>query len=160
MRYLAIDPSMNRIGWACYDTKAGDFNQLASWYFGTCCPPRQGGKEGTLTSVKFYFSRAIADHLICEMPTFFDSEVGRVAAKQGYTLDLALVIGTIYGCIPGAELFLYTPQQWKGSTPKRITQVRFKKAFPDSNHWIPVHDTIDAIMLLRYHVLNRKLTVC
>jgi hypothetical protein len=153
MRFLAIDPSMNRIGWAVYDTDAStDFNYLANWNFGFRCPPGQGKVE-KLIDIKSFFAKSQADHLICEVPAFFDSEKGRIAAKLGYTNDLTLVIGTIYGSIPDTKLFLYTPQQWKGSTPKEITLIRFRKAFTDSHKYDLMHDIVDAIMILRYHVI-------
>jgi len=152
MRILAIDPSVNRIGWALYDTTAKDFNSIESWNFGWFSPPDGGGLTQKMSSIKLHFSRAVADHLVCERPMFFDSERGRIAAKEGYTNNLAMVIGTIYGCLPSIQLYLYTPQQWKGSVSKEITLVKFRKIFKDKGPYNPVHDTVDAIMLLRYHV--------
>lgn len=151
MRFLAVDPSINRIGWALFDSQAGKFDVLDSWNFGAFCPAGQGRLE-KLTHVKEYFSRGQADHLICEMPTFFESERGRIAAKEGYTNTLSLVIGTIYGVMPNVQLFLYTPQQWKGAVPKRVTMAQFRRVFSNNGHYNPVHDTIDAIMMLRYHL--------
>lgn len=151
MRYLSIDPSINRIGWALFDTAAGDFNQLTNWNFGQLCPPRAGTLSVKLAGIKAHFSQASADHLVCEMPSFFNSERGRIAAREGDMNKLTLVIGTIYGCVPGAELFLYTPQTWKGSVPKEITRKRFLRAFGDSGSYKLNHDIVDAIMLLRYH---------
>jgi hypothetical protein len=153
MRFLSIDPSTTRIGWAMHDTLAGDFNNFGSWSHGWYCPPEQGSLTKKLWGIKNYFFQAKADHLICERPMFFNSEKGRIAAKEGYTNNLAMVIGTIYGCLPSIQLFLYTPQQWKGSVPKEITAVRFKKIFKYAGE-MPVHDVIDAIMLLRYHLIR------
>jgi hypothetical protein len=153
MRYLTIDPSTNRIGWALFDTSVGDLNRLATWNFGGLCPGRQGGSLSVkLTDVKRFFSIANADQLICEVPSFFNTERGRIAAREGYTTNLALVIGTIYSCVPNTELYLYTPQQWKGTVPKSVTFKQFKRIFVDSSQYLKLnHDTIDAIMILRFH---------
>jgi hypothetical protein len=152
MRFLSIDPSMNRIGWALYDTQAGGFDDLQNWSFGSL-NPLGPGRANKLLSIKRFFCRSETDQLICEMPAFFESERGRIAAKEGYTNDLALVIGTIYGCIPNVELFLYRPQTWKGSVSKEITLARFRRKFGNGKY-NPDHDTVDAIMLLRYHVYS------
>jgi hypothetical protein len=157
MRFLAIDPSIRRIGWALFDTDAGEYNVLRNWNFGAACPPRQGRAE-VMAFIKAHFSTACADHLICEMPAFFDTEKGRIAAREGHTNNLAMVIGTIYGVIPNVQLFLYTPQQWKGSIPKDVTLIRFKRTFEDNGNYNLVHDVVDAIMLLRYHMY--QLTRC
>lgn len=152
LRILAIDPSMNRIGWALFEIEPDrDFDSLSNWSYGAWSPPAQG-RAKILAQIKAHFSKANADHLVCELPTFFDSEKGRIAAKSGYTIDLGLVIGTIYGIVPSSRLFLYTPTQWKGSVPKRVTQSKFKRVFKVSNIGSMAHDTIDAIMLLRFHV--------
>jgi Holliday junction resolvasome RuvABC endonuclease subunit len=151
LRILAIDPSIRRIGWALFEVEPDrNFDSLATWNYGTFSPPSQG-RTRILADVKSYFSKSAANHVVCELPAFFESEKGRIAAKSGYTIDLALVIGTIYGITPDAKLYLYTPQQWKGSVSKGITQARFKRVF-QLTHVNLDHDTVDAIMLLRHHV--------
>jgi hypothetical protein len=70
-------------------------------------------------------------HLVIEYPQFENSVRGEVAARQGYTLDLAYVCGEIvrYCALHTSNVRLPTPLQWKGNRPKKATELEVQKKF-------------------------------
>ena len=100
------------------------------------------------------------NHLVYESPNFFSSPRGAIAAKEGYLTDLGIVIGIAIGTFPKAQIWPYTPQEWKGSVPKEVTYKKFLRTFTDSQKYAEKanHDLIDAIMLLHYHL--EKINSC
>src|SRR5262245_15814991 len=80
--------------------------------------------------------RACGDicHLVIEQPTFFNSEAGRIAAREGTVIRLSIVVGYIVGRLPlnSEDTTLYTPAQWKGMVTKDITRKKFYRVFKDA----------------------------
>jgi hypothetical protein len=154
MIILSIDPSVaNRTGWATYATEAGTFN----WGYWTL--------DGMNFKVRCrdLIHRMNDEHgidgweeLVAEWPMYYNNESGRIAAQQGYTINLAgLIMHTVgWFQLPAAKVHLYTAPQWKGSVPKQVTQRRFFKMF-DIDPRSLEHDTIDAIMMLVYHLKEK-----
>jgi hypothetical protein len=106
-------------------------------------------------------------HLVVELPTFFNSEAGRIAAREGHIIRLAIMLGFIMGRLDlwEPDVTMYTPAQWKGMVPKDITRKKFFRVFRDAmvpDVWgrKPTydHDTIDAIMLLHFFLTRVKMT--
>ena len=155
--FLSLDPSTTRLGWATWSGE-GDFFQLAGtgWNFGSF-EPRRRGVVGFL-EIKEFLSRLTdvnsIDVLVYEQPAYFEGSKGVIAYKQGFTINLGIVVGIVIGVIPNLkELVGYTPQQWKGSVSKEITHARWRRAFADSAKYPNInHDAVDAIMLLYHHI--------
>lgn len=169
--HLGIDPSVKSVGWAMYT--AGDgiiiqahLNDLWNWQFGTL---KTEGKtyEWQLVEIREFFrntfSKFDVQTLVIEMPGFYNTETGRIAAKQGYTIGLGAVLGVVVGVltIPPEAIYFYTAPAWKGSTPKWVTYKKLVRTFGETyTHAEPKidlqhqHDTVDAIMLLHYHMIH------
>jgi hypothetical protein len=89
-------------------------------------------------------------YLVIEYPQYMGGLKGRIAAQQGYTLDLAYVCGFFTAAFNLARLrtHLFTPMQWKGTRPKSATLAEYRRKFPDQR-WSSEH-SVDAVML-GYH---------
>ena len=167
--HLSIDPSVKSCGWALYSVPPGiitrdHLNHLWNWQFGTI---KTAGKtyEWQLVELREFFRQFQSfniQSLVIEMPGFYNSETGRIAAKQGYTIGLGAVAGVVIGVlnIPSDRIFLYTAPQWKGTTPKWVSYKKLVRIFADTyiHHDPPINlehqdDTVDAIMLLHYHIM-------
>jgi Holliday junction resolvasome RuvABC endonuclease subunit len=160
---LAIDPSMNNLGWAVYNANLGqnryDIDSDA-WRFGLIHPNSKMSGH-----YKWYDAFARIEsaldgwkptHLACEWPEFFASVRGKIAATKGYTVDLAGLVGFIVGRfnLPMEFVTLWKPQQWKGMVPKGVTQAKFLRLFGDkeAGHVVRHYsdDVIDAIMIAEF----------
>lgn len=150
MQYLiAIDPSINNLGFA--DLQIGQFQ---TWNAFLCQP--EGSLQNRTKSILRKLRARLADtglkpdNLIMEMPTFMTGSKGLIAAQKGYTIDLAYIIGAIQGMLDLSPLnvFLYTPQQWKGQKPKSATKAQHKRIFGFD---LPSQDECDAKMMLYFH---------
>jgi hypothetical protein len=105
--------------------------------------------------VAAFMEGGVCAQIVAEMPTFFSSEKGRIAAKEGYTINLALVLGSIIGRFDlvaeqKMPVQLYTPGMWKGQVSKEITRKKFFRTFKDASGGIYDNDTVDAIMILSF----------
>lgn len=87
------------------------------------------------------------DYLVLEYPQYMGGLKGRIAAQQGYTLDLAYVCGYFTAAFNLSRLrtHLFTPMQWKGTRPKSATLAEYKRKFPEQK-WSSEH-SVDAVML-------------
>jgi hypothetical protein len=130
MNILAIDPSINNVGIALYSTEEKKL-QTRLYH------PPNGSLLRKADSIHLQLHLltfgCFPDVIIIEYPQWQASTKGITAAKQGYTLDLAFLVGYILskwtgkGCIH----FMPTPTEWKGQTPKKATEERVKKMFGD-----------------------------
>jgi hypothetical protein len=160
---LAIDPSMNNLGWAAHNLNLGcnryDIDSDA-WRFGLIHPKaRTTDCQYKWRDAYTKLRSAVGDwkptHLASEWPSFYASTKGRIAAMKGYTIDLAGMTAYIAGRLglPPDFITLWTAQQWKGSVPKHATQAKFLRLFGDGAGTILrncSHDVIDAIMIAEY----------
>jgi hypothetical protein len=104
---------------------------------------------------------------VVEQPTFFNSEAGRIAVREGHIIRLSIMLGYIMGRLDlwEPDVTMYTPATWKGMVPKDITRKKFFRTFKDAGRpdaWgrAPTydHDTIDAIMMLHFFLTRVKMT--
>src|SRR5215475_15517828 len=142
---LAIDPSVNNLGWAVYYS-GGTPNDLCgthydpvtqiyrrSWNYGLFNP----NNSQLATSLCRYFLDALGTQhyritkVVVEIPTFFNSQVGRIAAKQGHTTRLAWIDGFIAGYyhLESGSYSEYTPAEWKGTMSKAMTRSKMIRDF-------------------------------
>lgn len=160
LKILALDPSvMNRCGWAVTHLGWNEMGALVKedWDYGSfeICgmnfKMRCHDLKDHLMRLGFDF-----DILVAEWPTYYSGEKGQVAAQQGYTINLAGIVMFIAGFfqVHHTQLFLYTAPDWKGTVKKAVTARRFFRLFGENEMKID-HDTIDAVMMLHYHL--RKL---
>jgi hypothetical protein len=170
---LSIDPSTVRVGWATLALPlASDCaSQLSSgWRYGSWSL-RGDDLHSRMRSLEPLLDRVgqigHISHLVVEKPTFFNSEAGRIATREGHIINLSIMLGYIMGRLElwGPNVTMYTPAQWKGMVPKDVTRKKFYRIFRDASSldlWGTTHkydhDTVDAIMLLHYWLTQRNLT--
>lgn len=167
---LAIDPSTVRIGWAALQMPLVPecaYQLEGIWQYGSW-PVRGDSLQEKMHSVKPLLERfGYVCHLVVEKPTFFNSEAGRIAAREGHIINLSIMLGWIIAKLDlwGPDLTMYAPNQWKGMVPKDVTRKKFYRVFNDArrlDRWGDGekynHDTVDAIMLLHFWLTQRHLT--
>jgi hypothetical protein len=138
----------------------------AGWQYGSIT---LGGDSLSkkMRSLEPLFERCgVISHLVVEQPTFFNSEAGRIAAREGHLISLSIMLGYIMGKLElwEPDVTMYTPAQWKGMVPKDVTRKKFFRTFKDAavmDRWgrrlTYDHDTVDAIMLLHYFLTRVKM---
>lgn len=150
MKILSLDPSVNHVGWATLEIEKGAEVSEGSWDWG-CWELDGFNFEQRCQDLRDRIFDDIGefDKLILEWPAFYDSIKGKVAAKQGYTMNLAGIAMYVVGWfqLDCSQYHLVTAPQWKGTTPKHVTAKRFFEAF-GSNYLHETEHAIDATMLL------------
>lgn len=150
MRILALDPSVNFVGWALFDSKQK--KESKQWNWGTINLEGHNYQMRLVHLVQ-EINQLVGevDQLVTEWPTFFSSQKGQVAAHQSYTIDLAGVCAYLAGAmgLNHRQWHLATATTWKGSVPKYVTAKRFFRIFGSRISDISEH-AIDAAMLLHW----------
>ena len=149
MKILAIDPSVNNVGVAFYDTET---EQLKT----TCFHPKRNKDTTVLAVAKQIVShlhlngngRGQVDAIVIEQPNWQGSTKGLIAMQQGYTLDLAFLVGYLSSWLWCPLTFLPTPMQWKGTVPKAATKKRVERRFGELQVSEHEYDAIGMIMWL------------
>lgn len=168
MRIFSIDPSVNDVGWASIDGMKRDDDGVwddseAVWRWGWW-KLNAHSYRAKLEELKDYIalggSLAEDDILVGEWPAFFDNQRGAIAAKQGYTIDLAGILCYIAGYfrIISTNIYFITAIKWKGSVPKEVTRLRFFKALGVARPFAVNHNAVDAVMLLLEFCRRNKIT--
>jgi hypothetical protein len=158
---LAIDPSMNNLGFAIYNANLGENRydiDSDAWRFGLIHPQTHGHFHHKWLNAYERLEKSIGwnpTHLACEWPDFFNSVKGKIAAAKGYTIDLAGMVGYLVGKydLPMDYVTLWKPNVWKGSVPKSATQAKFLRLFGKDAESVLrnySHDVIDAIMIAEF----------
>lgn len=167
-KILALDPSVNTVGWACVFKLWRDEDDVvhddeAEWKWGMweLMSASYTFKLHELTEYIDLWIGGIeeGDLFVGEWPAFFDNMRGNVAAKKGYTIDLAGILCYIAGWyrLPWQSIAFLTAAQWKGNLPKEITKMRFFRALGVRAHKVD-HNAVDACMLLWEFCKRRKIT--
>lgn len=171
MRLLALDPSVNDVGWATFDTseiKVGHQYLLKNidrlrkiairqvWKWGTWHLEGTSLEMRQLDLVQTIIANiGPFDILIGEKPSFFDNARGHIASRQNYTIDLAAVLNYVAGWFhkDHRNYFPINVMAWKGNVPKMVTARQFFRIFGYKERIPPAGLTdhaIDATMLLHY----------
>jgi len=166
---LAVDPSVNNLGWAMYNMGAGgNCYDLKAWSYGLIQPylVEKKDRKGIVKPMwrqhkwKHIYHELIKrldgiqpTHFVSEWPTFMTGERGALAVQLDYTIDLAGIVGYLAGrlAIKPDWIALYTPLKWKGSVPKSVTETKFVRLFGEPASIAlrrgMSNDTVDAIMI-------------
>lgn len=157
MIFLSVDPSINHVGFATLQMPEADWN----W----------GVYETDPSANLLYRVKETADfllarippsetlvQLIIEYPSFRGDTKGKIAAMQGYTLDLAMICGYLASAVnlPMCQVFFYTPQQWKGQKNKHMVECAFLRTFGDQYKGTSDH-AFEAAMMLYKHCQKNDL---
>lgn len=152
MRIVAIDPSVNNVGWAIFDSEKKSKDGRAAWSWG------KWSLEGDnyqmrLVDIVDRMSEVIGElHiLITEWPMFFSSQAGQVAAHNNYTINLAGMCGYIAGRynLNHRQWITVTANTWKGTVSKGVTARKFFRYFKRDTNRFSDHE-IDAVMILHW----------
>jgi Holliday junction resolvasome RuvABC endonuclease subunit len=159
---LAVDPSVNNLGWACCNLSRAslhpDIYDIELWDSGVIHPQGieihhkwQDAYEQLAAKVRDSWPT----HLVVEWPMFFGSARGRIAAAQGGTINLAGMAAGIIAWfrLPASNVSLLTPVQWKGSVPKDVVRQRLEQAFAGNSCNLS-DDEVDAIALAEFWLKN------
>ena len=130
---MAIDPSTKALGWAvfCVDHVNECAEMLGSGGIGSNCGDWVGNIDFMTVAVWELICKWDVDRAVIELPQHFGSARGTVAGNSSAILKLMACVfslrqALLEGCV---TVELVTVSQWKGQTPKRITQKRVRK------HW-------------------------
>lgn len=170
VKIIAIDPSVNDVGWAVCSGLYRDDDDVwkdekSEWRWGVW-NLTQHSYTFKLREVTEYIELFLGgmnedDILVGEWPAFFGNSMrGAVAAKRGYTIDLAGILCYIAGWfrLPWKSVHFITAAQWKGSLPKEITKMRFFKALGVEAYKVD-HNAVDACMLLWEFCKRMRITL-
>lgn len=164
---LSLDPSINSIGWATlpYPYPEGCLCRLKSGWDFNCFKLQGNTLQEKLIRYQKWLQRLHDKfdiiHLIIEEPTFHHSQRGHIAARQGWIIQLGLLVGFTIAFLDAATTHtLIPPARWKGMVPKAVTFTKFQRTFLDHTNWKwhdSDNDVIDAIMLLHYWLSSTSL---
>lgn len=148
MNILAIDPSVNDIGWCVWDGKFFDGGTI-SFEHHLHLHERLNQFKSQLILLN---TISPIHQLVYEEPSFMASAKGKIAAQKGYTINLGIVCGFAMGCLDmgPVDMFGYTPNQWKGTVPKHVTEAKYIRTFGEP-HPFPTDHEVDATMMLYHH---------
>jgi hypothetical protein len=170
---LSIDPSVRNLGWCCVNMNRlwdeddwYDLEDGRGWTYGLVQMESTKGVRPDI--LKYRWMEAYLDlktnldiddneptHFASEWPAFYNSEKGRIAASNNYTVGLASISSYIAGqfnFVP-QNIALWTPMQWKFNAPKDVTKNRFVQRFGERGEKLARQvsdDVIDAIMIAVY----------
>lgn len=147
-RILSIDPSVNNVGWCLLVIPGGEAD--CTWNWGTIHPDgvnlihRCADLVAALQLLNLGF-----EELVIEYPAFYQGQKGYIAAKEGYTLNLACIGGYIAGFfgLPPERVHLITAPMWKGTQAKVVTARKFFQAFGVHAGQVGP-DAVDATMMM------------
>lgn len=149
MRILGIDPSINNVGIALYNTETCDL-KMQTFHPKRPAPIANIGVQiARHILISFLQGEKRPDALVIEYPEWQNSERGIIAMQQGYTLDLAFVVGFLCGSlgIKASACHTPTPSQWKGNLPKKAVGLRFERRFLACSKEISDHEFEAAMMI-------------
>lgn len=169
MKILAIDPSVNDVGWAYVEglvhDESGWHDEKAEW--------KWGNWKISSNSLSFKLNEIVEyiilecggldpaeDWLVVEWPSYFDGMKGHVSAKMGHTINLAAVDAYIAGFfrLPWRNWHMVTATEWKGNVSKEITRRRFFKHMGIKQIYTVNHNAVDAVMLLLTFCKRKNIT--
>lgn len=175
-KILALDPSINRCGWAlidnlqrCKSTGVWDGSEAVwKWGYWDLHTTLLSSKARELVDYIIMDTDGLdadaGDILIAEFPQYFDSGRGNIAAKEGWTINLAALDFYVFGFfrLPWKQFAPVFPSQWKGNLSKEITRRRFFRELGEKKIFKIDHNTVDAVMILldwckKHGVTNRIL---
>ena len=159
---LAIDPSINTVGFATLQFDRSTEDKMLDWSWGMWELDGWSLLQRCQDLVIRICDEGHDDfsELIIEWPMFYESERGQVAAQQGYTINLAAVGMYVAGWfqLPISNITLVTAPQWKGNVSKATTARRFMRQFGVDAINVD-QNAIDAVMMLYAHATKQGWTL-
>lgn len=164
MKILGLDPSVNNVGLALWDS---ELNILQTDVF----HPRRS-KDTPMPEIGTQIVRHILttflqgekdiQYAVMEFPQWENSTRGAIAMQQGYTLDLAYIVGHVAGVLTcnlrlaATKIFTPTPMEWKKNLPKDAVGLRFQKRYGVSPSEVSDHE-FEAAMMIDWAIKEHSL---
>lgn len=169
MKILAIDPSVNEVGWAYVEGLVHDddgwHDENANWKWGHWKIESNSLTFKLKEITEWIILEAggldhCSDWLVAEWPAYFDGMKGHVSAKMGHTINLAAVDAYIAGYfrLPWQNIHLITATEWKGNVSKEITRMRFFRHMGIKQIYKVNHNAVDAVMMLLTFCKRKNIT--
>lgn len=154
MIFLAIDPSIENIGLASFNTKK---NEWKSAYVKLNGINRQMRMIDLKDEILTFLNGRAPDHLVVEYPAFYSSQKGQIAAHNNWTIDLAFICGFLFGRMVEThrDFSPLTAIEWKGNVRKEMTARKLMRKFQRTNIAHLSEHEIDAIMMLYYFLYEK-----
>jgi hypothetical protein len=128
---VAIDPSINSLGYAVFKKRAIVSYGLLKEKKGGDYLEKARNMSVTIRSILDELSEKAYPwpdvQLVTEIPQSFGN-AGYLARESGAERKLTFVAGMVYGLTPTA--IAYEPQQWKGQLSKCVVRARLSKRYP------------------------------
>ncbi len=126
---VSIDPGKNGCGLAAFDALELVHAEYSSGLGGQICPlmePVHGVEEAFKGLCEAFGPRSI-ETLLVEVPQVYETKHQK--GDQQDLIDLAVVVGGILAAARtyARSALIVRPHQWKGTTPKEITEQRVRK---------------------------------
>jgi Holliday junction resolvasome RuvABC endonuclease subunit len=126
-RVLAIDPGYGGTGWALFhDEKWHSCGIITAPK--TVGDPDLNGRAHYITAqLHVICKRNAVGRVLIEMPAFFQSSGGQLAAGSGALVKLTFLVGYINAVLRRRRPQLVPVSQWKGNLPKHVVERRVKR---------------------------------
>jgi hypothetical protein len=159
MRWMTIDPGIEKTGWAAWHNY-----QLLEWGLITSRDITSSGwfliAQSMAGRVANLAVKVRAVRAVSEFPQEMWGAKGRAALNSGSVKKLAAYVGMIEGRLMamGVSVSVVEPMAWKGQVGKDITKKRVLRDYPKVG---PDHesDVYDAIGIGRWKLKERRLSV-
>lgn len=155
MIFLSVDPSINNVGLASFNTKTAKW---ASAFVKLQGVNRQTKMIDLKDEILTFLNGKAPHHLVTEYPAFYSSEKGQIAAHSNWTIDLAFICGFLFGRLVNThrEYSPITAIEWKGNVRKEITARKFMRKFGDPHRLAHMSEhEVDATMMLYYFLYEK-----
>jgi hypothetical protein len=148
---IAVDPSLNSLGWASWFTEKSLRTGLPT-DVGLLKAKRSKGLVGRSIWLGDQLHTIIDGRecvIVCEMPAYHGSMMGWAA---GDLQKLVFLVGALAGYFNRLRFVPVTPNEWKGQLPKKVVINRLIKRFGPgaTRHW--EKDVWDAVGIGLYHL--------
>ena len=127
---LSIDPGLNGTGWALWGDRrlraVGIITARRNASSRTSVPFEVRAHQIACEVVALTLAH-LAQDVIVEYPSYFESSLGQTVARSGDLLKLTTLVGIISGRVHPLPCVLVPVNTWKGQLPKSIVEKRVKR---------------------------------
>ena len=166
MKVFSIDPSINSLGWACFDAKESTHaNLFAS---GTIVAPKNNKSmllveriQWMICEVQIQLVRIQLDTIctsefaiVIEQPESWGAYKSIASTHSGSLLGLHILVGALLGWGFGftSNVVLIKVSAWKGQLPKHVTKERMEQKYNTS---FKTYDEADAVGLGCWYIQSK-----
>jgi hypothetical protein len=139
MKVLGIDPGLRATGVAIWDGKRMVAKTIR---------PKGRDLQGRIQQLLNRMPLIAVKVAVIEKPQVYQGALQK--GDPNDLIDLAILVGAVYGQLLADHVLLPTPAQWKGQAPKPVHHERIRKRVPGLGRCSK--DALDAVGLCLYGV--------